>query len=234
MLQARNPVANNRYIPYFRVSTSEQGRSGLGIEAQRAAVESYVKANGGKLVNGEFVEIETGTNKRKRPALAEALRQCRVYKAMLIVAKLDRLSRNVHFISRMLESNAEFVAVDNPAANRTMIQMTAVMAEWEARAIGERTKAALQAAKARGVKLGGERGGHHIARYAAKGRLVSAEVRAAKAATYAKDIMPIIAEIKSAGAGGLRQIARELNERGIPAAKGGEWTGVQVARVVTA
>jgi DNA invertase Pin-like site-specific DNA recombinase len=232
-------AANDRFIAYYRVSTDKQGIHGLGMQAQEQAVESYLAANGGVLVNGAFVECETGTNKRKRPELAKALAACHVFKAKLIVAKLDRLSRNVGFISRMLESDVEFVAVDNPAANRTMIQLTSVMSEWEARAISERTKAALQALKARGVKLGGERekrdgsGIHHIADYAGKGRQVSAQVRLQKATEHAGYLLPIINEIKASGAGGsLRQIAAALNERNVPAAKGGVWTAVQVSRLL--
>jgi DNA invertase Pin-like site-specific DNA recombinase len=223
-------METRRFIAYYRVSTTQQGESGLGLEAQKESVHRYLAANGGTLVNGEFVEVETGTNKRKRPALAEALRQCRIFKATLIVAKLDRLSRNVGFISRMLESNVEFVAVDNPAANRTMIQMTSVMAEWEARAISERTKAALAALKARGKKLGGDRGKLHLCRE--RGQIAGRAVRTAKAQAHAADIMPIITEIKSVGVGSLRQIATALNERGIPAARGGEWSAIQVRRVI--
>ena len=223
-------METRRFVPYYRVSTARQGASGLGLEAQRAAVEAYLRTNGGKLVNGEFTEIETGTNKRKRPALAEALRQCRIFKATLLVAKLDRLSRNVGFISRMLESGVEFCAVDNPAANRTMIQMTSVMAEWEASAISLRTKEALAAAKARGVKLGGDRGKLHLYREA--GQIAGRAVRTQKAKERAADILPVVAEIKAAGAGSLRQIAAELNRRGVPAAKGGTWSSAQVKRIL--
>lgn len=231
-------AASDRFIAYYRVSTDKQGIHGLGMEAQKEAVHRYLAANGGTLVDGEFCEVETGTNKRKRPELAKALAACHIFKAKLLVAKLDRLSRNVGFISRMLESNVEFVAVDNPAANRVMIQLTAVMSEWEARAISERTKAALAALKARGVKLGGPRekrngsGIHHIADYAHKGRQVSAAIRLQKATEHAGYLQPIITEVKAAGAVSLRQIAAALNERGVPASKGGVWTAVQVSRLL--
>lgn len=223
-------METRRFVPYYRVSTDEQGRSGLGIEAQKESVHRYLATNGGVLVNGEFVEIETGTNKRKRPQLAAALQACRIYKAVLLVSKLDRLSRNVHFISQMLESNVDFVAVDNPAANRTMIQLTAVMAEWEARAISERTKSALAALKARGVKLGGDRGKLHLCRE--RGQIAGRAVRTAKANERAADLAPVIAEVKQAGFTTLRAIASELNKRGVPASKGGTWSSAQVKRIL--
>src|ERR1700722_14840044 len=147
-----------KYVAYLRVSTHKQGRSGLGLEAQRESVRHYIASVSGKL-SAEFVEVESGKPK-DRPKLALALASCRLHGATLIVAKLDRLARNVAFVSNFLESGSEFVAVDFPQANRMMIQMLAVIGEYEAKLISDRTKVALAAYKRRdkGNKLGGDRG----------------------------------------------------------------------------
>src|SRR5690349_11423756 len=136
----------SRYVTYRRVSTQRQGASGLGLDAQDAAIATYLR---GVKPIAEFVEVESGT-KNDRPELAKALAVCRKLKGVLIIAKLDRLARNVHFVSGLLESGVKFVACDMPEADRTFLQMVSVFAEWEARKISERTKAALAAAKARG------------------------------------------------------------------------------------
>lgn len=149
-------MANGKFIAYFRVSTDKQGKSGLGLDAQREAVMRYL--NGGSWdMAGEFTEVETGKGSNaldKRPQLRAALEMCRKMKATLVIAKLDRLARNVHFVSGLIESGVEFVAADMPQANKVMIQMHSVMAEWERDQISKRTKEALAAAKARGVVLG--------------------------------------------------------------------------------
>ena len=142
-----------RFVGYFRVSTDKQGRSGLGLDAQQEAVSRFVQARSSKLIS-EIVEIESGT-RADRPMLAEALRLCRVHRATLLIAKLDRLARNVAFISNLMESGVEFEAVDFPSANRLTIHILSAVAEHEAGMIRERTKSALAAAKKRGVKLGG-------------------------------------------------------------------------------
>src|SRR5712671_6423852 len=144
------------FVAYFRVSTDKQGASGLGLEAQREAVARYVAGAAGVIV-AEFQEIESG-KRNDRPQIAAALAACRLRRATLIIAKLDRLARNVHFISSLMESGVEFVAVDFPQANRLTVHILAAVAEHEATMISARTKAALAAAKARGVKLGGQRG----------------------------------------------------------------------------
>src|SRR5215212_9283317 len=144
----------NRYISYFRVSTARQGRSGLGIDAERHAVAAYL--NGRKPL-AEFVEIESGT-KSDRVMLAQALAACRVHRAVLVIAKLDRLARNVSFVSTLMDAGVEFVACDFPQANRLTIHILSAVAEHEAKMISERTKGALAAAKARGTALGGFRG----------------------------------------------------------------------------
>src|ERR1700692_210623 len=144
-----------RFVAYYRVSTAQPGSSGLGLEAQHAAVARHIAGAGGELV-GEFQEIESG-KKNDRPEIAAALAACRVQRATLVIAKLDRLARNVAFISNLMESGVEFVAVDMPQANRFVVHILAAVAEHEAEAISKRTKAALAAAKARGTQLGGRR-----------------------------------------------------------------------------
>lgn len=223
-------MANGKYVAYFRVSTKRQGRSGLGLDAQRTAVTDYLNGGRWKLV-AEVTEIETGTSKRKRPKLAEAIRLCRVYGATLLIAKLDRLSRNVAFTAGLLESDIEFIACDCPGANRLTIQTLAVIAEYEAGMISARTKAALTAARKRGVKLGGY--SDNIATVAEKGNKASATVRAAAADKRAADLLPTIKEIQAKGAVSLRDIAAKLNEDKVPTPrKKGEWSAVQVQRVM--
>src|SRR5258708_2007073 len=146
-------MANGKFVSYLRVSTARQGASGLGLEAQRAAVTGYLNGGEWTLVQ-ELVEVESG-KRNDRSVLAEALRLCRKHKATLVIAKLDRLARNVAFISNLMKSGVEFVAVDMPSANRFVVHILAAVAEQEAEAISKRTKAALAAAKARGTQLGG-------------------------------------------------------------------------------
>ena len=154
---------NGKFVAYYRVSTQKQGKSGLGLEAQRESVNSYL--NGGKWsLVAEMVEIESGKKSSNRPKLAQALSLCRLHKAKLLVAKLDRLSGNVAFISALMESGVQFVAVDLPQANELTVHIMAAMAEYEAKAISARTKAALAAAKARGTVLGGPPVGYYADR----------------------------------------------------------------------
>jgi DNA invertase Pin-like site-specific DNA recombinase len=183
----------------------------------------------------EVVEVESG-KRNDRPAIAEALRLCRLHRATLIIAKLDRLARNVHFISSLMESGVEFVAVDFPQANRLTVHTLAAVAEHEASMISARTKAALAAAKARGVKLGGQRGSldrmGRMASMAREGNAVSATVRQAASAKRNEDLLPVIEDMRAAGISTPQQIADGLNERGITAARGGTWSAVQVRRVL--
>ena len=221
-------MATGRYIAYYRVSTKRQGKSGLGLEAQKNAVADYL--NGGRwTLLDEVTEVESGT-RSDRPGLAKALALCRLHKATLLVAKMDRLSRNLHFLSGLMESGVDFIACDLPAANRLTIHVLAAVAEAEAEAISARTKAALAAAKARGVKLGGDRG--NIASACRNGASASARARGAEARRRAADLLPVIEAIKAVGAVSLRDIAAALNERSIPTARGGEWSAVQVRRVL--
>jgi DNA invertase Pin-like site-specific DNA recombinase len=223
-------MANGKFISYLRVSTARQGASGLGLEAQREAVSRYL--NGGKwqLVQ-EVVEVESG-KRNDRPAIAEALRLCRLHKATLVIAKLDRLARNVHFISSLMESGADFIACDFPEANRLTVHILAAVAEHEASMISSRTKSALQAAKARGRTLGGQRGSiSRMKGMAAKGTRVSATIRQQSAARRRDDLLPVIEDLRSKGAMSLRAIAEGLNRAGLTTARGGHWTGTQVMRV---
>lgn len=214
-------------VAYYRVSTARQGQSGLGLEAQQEAVRGYLSATGNALV-AEVIEVESG-KRADRPKLAEALRLCRLHGATLIIAKLDRLARNVAFVSRLMESGADFVAVDFPQANRLTIHILAAVAEHEAQAISQRTKAALAAAKARGTRLGGHRGIVPAEAAQAAGRAT----QAARAHQRAHDLAPVISEIRSSGISSLGGIARALSEKRIPAARGGtRWSSAQVARVV--
>jgi DNA invertase Pin-like site-specific DNA recombinase len=168
------------FIAYYRVSTKRQGLSGLGLEAQRESVAVYLASIPGSKLVGEFVEVEHGTRKgNSRSQLAAALAQCRVHGATLVIAKLDRLARNVAFTSNLMESSVDFVACDYPQANRLTIHILASVAEHEAEMISTRTKAALAAAKRKGTILGGDRGNTHL--IYRKGNMASAKVRSENA-----------------------------------------------------
>lgn len=218
-------------IGYMRVSTKGQGESGLGIEAQRAAMESYAKATGANL-HMVYTEVESG-KLADRPELTRALAHARRAKATLVVAKLDRLARNVAFLSALMDSKVPFVACDNPHANRLTLHILAAVAEAEALAISQRTKAALTAYKARGGKLGAElpqcRNLTQEARE--KGaRRAGAAVAKAAAEAYA-DLRPIMAELREKGLT-LHAIAERLNFEGHTTRRGRPWNPVQVARVL--
>lgn len=207
-------MANGRFISYLRVSTDAQGRSGLGLEAQQAAVTTYLNGGNWELVDS-FVEVESGRNS-DRPELAKALAACKRHKATLVVAKLDRLSRSVAFLARLMEAGVDFVACDNPHANKLMVHMLAAFAEHERDQISARTKAALAAAKARGVKLGGPK--------LADARIGAVETLKAGADARAANVLPVVRDIQAAGITSLNAIASTLNARGVPTARGGMWT----------
>jgi DNA invertase Pin-like site-specific DNA recombinase len=219
-------MAEGKFVSYLRVSTARQGRSGLGIEAQRQAVEDFLNGGNWKLVK-EFVEVESG-KRADRPQLEKAFQLCRLTGAKLVIAKLDRLSRDAHFLLGLEKAGVDFVAADMPQANRLTVGIMAVMAEDERRRISERTKAALAAAKRRGVKLGGDRGARLTAKQRALGRAVLQE----QARSRALDLKPVIEELRAAGCESLRAIAAGLHERGIPAARGGKWSASQVMRLL--
>jgi len=226
-------MANGKFVSYLRVSTDKQGQSGLGLEAQREAVSRYLNGGDWTLIQ-EVVEVESG-KRNDRPQIAEALRLCRLHRATLIIAKLDRLARNVRFIANLMESGVEFVATDMPSANKLTIHILAAVAEDEAERISQRTKAALAAAKARGTKLGGNRLPlDQLAEAAAKGRKRSASVRSEAARKRAEEVMAVIKDIRSQGIDTLRGIAEALNRLHFEAPRGGSWSAVQVRRVLQA
>jgi DNA invertase Pin-like site-specific DNA recombinase len=218
-------------VGYLRVSTKGQGESGLGIEAQRAAVEAYARQNGVGFIHW-YIEVESG-KLADRPELAKALAHARRSKATLVVAKLDRLARNVAFLSALMDSKVPFVACDNPHANRLTLHILAAGAEAEAVAISQRTKAALAAYKARGGKLGGQlpQCRNLTSEATAKGRERSAVARAEAAAEAYSDLAPTLAELRGKGQS-LQAIADHLNAEGHTTRRGKLWNPVQVSRVL--
>lgn len=218
-------MPNLRYVAYYRVSTKRQDASGLGLEAQREAVTCHLRsASDTQLI--EFVEIESGKRK-DRPELAKAVQLCRQTGATLIIARLDRLARNVAFVSALMDSGIDFIACDNPQANRLTLHILAAVAENEARRISERTTAALAAAKARGTKLGGDRG------YRPSGRPDHAlNALRSQADEFAFSLAPIIRNIQQAGYTSLNSIAAELNRLGIRTRRGGRWYASTVRNAI--
>jgi len=213
-------MVEGKFVSYLRVSTDKQGRSGLGLEAQRSAVEQFLNGGRWRLIE-EFVEVETGKGAKalaRRPKLRAAIEACKKNKATLVIAKLDRLARNVAFISRLMEDKVEFIAADVPSANRLTVHILAAVAEEEARMISARTRAALAAAKARGVKLG------------TNGRKLAARNRQA-ADERAKSLRGTFSKLRSEGRS-LRDMAAELNARGTPTGRGGKWHLRSVQRML--
>lgn len=207
------------FIAYYRVSTDKQGRSGLGLDAQIAAVQQHTQRSSGEII-ATFQEVETGKHS-DRPELQKALKLCRQKKAVLVIAKLDRLSRNLAFIANLMESGADFVACDMPEANKTMLQMMAVFAEHEREAISTRTKEALKAAKARGQKLG-------------RPNADIAEVQrhwSERARSVRERVRPTAEQLKAQGMT-LTQIAEGLNERGIKTCRNGQWYASTVRQLL--
>lgn len=222
------------YLAYYRVSTKQQGASGLGLAAQQAAVVNHVNCHG-KLI-ASYVEIESGKI-ADRPELMKAIAHAKRNKATLIVAKLDRLSRNVAFLSALMEAKIDFVCADMPTANRLTIHVLAAVAEHEAKVISERTKAALAQAKLRGVKLGSHREGHWTGREQnriaglAKGRKQAAKSNKAKRVEAYADLIPQVVEYREAGKT-LQQIADILNESGHVTRRNKPWGHVQIMRLL--
>jgi len=219
-------MANGKFVSYLRVSTDRQGRSGLGLEAQRQAVAEFLNGGNWQPV-AEFVETESGA-KDDRPKLADALALARAHGAKLVIAKLDRLSRDATFLLGLQKAGVKFVAADMPEANEMVVGIMAVVAQAERKMISARTKGALAAAKARGTKLGGFRGYVPTAEDGANGR----RARSAKALDHASSLAPIIARLDPDGALSLRALAARLAAEGLPTPAGGStWTAATVARI---
>ncbi|MEW9616043.1 recombinase family protein [Shinella sp. S4-D37] len=198
------------YVAYYRVSTQMQGKSGLGLEAQRAAVEAFTR---GHALHKEFTEVESG-KRDDRPELARALEAARQENAVLVIAKLDRLSRDVHFISGLLKQNVPIKACDMPHADNFQFHIMAAVAEKEREMIGQRTKAAIAAKRGRGQSWG------------------TNAARVSDADAFAQSIRADIQSVVESGAVGPAAIARGLNERCVRASKGGTWTSIQVQRII--
>jgi DNA invertase Pin-like site-specific DNA recombinase len=210
---------NGSYVAYYRVSTDRQGKSGLGLEAQRAAVDTYLNGGNWTLLKA-FTEVESG-RRNDRPELAKALDICRRKRATLVIARLDRLARNVAFIANLMDADVDVVAVDMPEANRFTLHIMAAMAEHEAALVSQRTKAALQAAKERGRKLGWSIPSRRQEQAQASCR--GAAANRAKADRHAANVLPVVRDIERAGVTTLQGIADALNARGIRTARGRRW-----------
>lgn len=228
-------TSTTKIIAYYRVSTKRQGESGLGLEAQQADVIRLASDRSGEIV-ASYTDIETGKS-RTRPALLKALAHAKRIKAILVVAKLDRLARNVAFLSQLIESKLDFVCCDNPHADRFTIHILAAVAEKEALMISTRTKAALQAAKARGVKLGSSRPGHWDGLGAkrlaglSKATAEASRINARASRDAYSDICPLAVRMRAEGQS-LRQIAQNLNQQGQTTRNGAVWTATQVMRLL--
>ena len=219
-------MATGKFVSYLRVSTDKQGQSGLGLEAQGKAVGDYLNGGRWKLV-AEFVETESGAD-NDRPKLAAAMATARAHGATLVIAKIDRLSRDAHFLLGLQKAGVKFVAADMPEANEMVVGIMAVVAQAERKMISARTKAALAAAKARGVKLGGFRGRAGTAEECA----AASRAKVAKANARAADLKPIFDRLDPEGAMSLRQLAAALTAEGLPTSAGAsKWTAAQVARI---
>lgn len=220
-------MTEGTYVSYLRVSTDKQGKSGLGLEAQRQAVLDFINGGGCQLL-AEYIEVESGRH-GDRPQLAKAMNHAMVTGSTLIVAKLDRLSRDAHFLLGLQKEGVRFRAADMPEANETTVGFMAIIAEHEARVVSERTKAALAAAKARGVKLGNPNGARCL-RGLGNGAAV-AKVKV-KTSERAARLRPIIEDIQAGGSMSARGVARELNRRGILTPRGRCWHGTSVVRLL--
>jgi DNA invertase Pin-like site-specific DNA recombinase len=216
-----------KFVAYYRVSTERQGRSGLGLDAQRESVERFLTAQGGVLA-ATFREVESG-KVNARPQLEAALLRCRAIRGTLLVAKLDRLSRDAGFLMSLRNGDVKFQALDLPEANTLTLGVMAAMAQHERETISARTRAALAARKARGQALGTPR---DMSAYQAAASRAGNAVKAGKADDFAQNIMPMIEEAKADGAGTLREIAEHLNDAGATTSRGSQWTAAAVQRVM--
>lgn len=218
-------------IAYYRVSTKQQGVSGLGLDAQRKAVGEYISSHAAKLLES-FVEIESG-KRNDRPELAKALHLAKLTGATLVIAKLDRLSRNAAFLLTLRDSGVSFVCADMPHADPLTIGVLALVAQQEREAISKRTREALQAAKARGKKLGNPNGAAALRR-AQRGNEAAVRARQEKAAERVQALRSVILQLRSEGASTLRELCQGLTSRGIKAPAGDKWHPTAVRRVLAA
>jgi DNA invertase Pin-like site-specific DNA recombinase len=218
-----------KVVAYYRVSTAAQGRSGLGLDAQRESVSQFCEGRACELL-GEYVEVESG-KRNDRPELVRALHHAKVTGATLVVAKMDRLSRNAAFLLTLKDSGAKLVAADQPDVNDMTVGILAVIAEGERKAISERTSAALKAAKARGTKLGNPNGAGALRR-AAKGNKAALMTIKEAADRHAMDLAPVIHHLRAGGRTSLRQIATALNERHMRTPRGGQWHPTSVRNLI--
>jgi DNA invertase Pin-like site-specific DNA recombinase len=209
-----------KVVAYTRVSTQQQGRSGLGLDAQRQAIKDFVKQRNARVIE-TFTEIESGKHS-DRPELKKALHLAKVTASTLVIAKLDRLSRNAAFLLTLRDSGVKFNAVDIPDASNTTVGILAVVAQAEREAISKRTKEALAAAKARGMKLGNPNGAAPLRR-AGKGNVDALKAIQAKTAARTKDLRPVIESLREQGHVTLGALADELNSRGSVTPRGGAW-----------
>ncbi|CAN5199629.1 recombinase family protein [soil metagenome] len=208
-------------VAYYRVSTAAQGRSGLGLDAQRGAVETLCASRGWEIVAPPFTEVESG-KRADRPELLKALHRAKVTGATLVVAKLDRLSRNVAFLAALQDSGAKFIAADMPEANELTVHIMAAVAQAERKAISKRTTEALQAAKARGQRLGNPNGAAALRR-AAQGNSASLEAISSAASARAEQMRPVIEDMRAQGIASAERLAVALNDGGFVTPRGGKW-----------
>lgn len=221
-------MTDQKFVAYYRVSTQRQGRSGLGLEAQRLAVADFINGNGSQIIS-EFTEVESG-KRDDRPELARALAACRLHGAVLVIAKLDRLSRDAHFLLGLQKAGVRFRAVDLPEANEMVVGIMAVIAQDERRRISERTRAALHAARARGTQLGKPE--NLTASGRANGAKRGHEATRRRADDFAELVRPTIEEIRRSGTTSYNGIARVMNERGVPTARQRRWTATAVRNLL--
>ena len=217
-----------KIVSYIRVSTARQGSSGLGLEAQRAAIAAYAKTANAVLLQ-EYQEVESG-KKNDRPELAKAIKQAKITGAKLVIARLDRLSRDAAFLLNLQASSVDFVCCDMPEANAMTIGVMALVAQNARETISANTKAALAAAKARGTRLGNPNGAAALRR-AGKGNVDAVEVVKANALTRAQDLADVLEDLENQGFTTLTVIADELNRRGIKTARGGRWHASSVSNL---
>jgi DNA invertase Pin-like site-specific DNA recombinase len=225
-------ASNDKFVAYYRVSTARQGRSGLGLEAQRAAVLGYLKGINGRLLH-EYTEVESG-KLNTRPELQAALTKAKLTGARLIIAKMDRLSRNAAFLLTLRDSGVRFVAADNPEANEMVVGIMAVIAQNEREMIARRTREALAIARQRlakdGLRLGNPNGAKAL-RKARKGNKAAVAVIVERAKDRAEDLRAVLKDIQSIGHLSFLAIAEELNRREIETPRGGRWYPASVSRL---